>query len=169
MFHVNPLLSIIERYTVELQWLEHLWDYENLYEAGVVWATEGLLQSQVRRHYRDIFSIFFNMKVYCVFTLESPQRGDSNEYKTIYYSQYKQKQWDFFQGTQERVRNSRRKRAISVRAIEVLLYIGKRLMWLSVCFQGLHSNFYMEPAIAAMHVPHSLVQFGDKVRFGPIR
>ena len=29
----------------------------------------------------------------------------------------------FFQGTQERVRNSRGKRAISVRAIEVLLYI----------------------------------------------
>ena len=29
---------------------------------------------------------------------------------------------DFFQGTQERVRNSHGKRAISVRAIEVLLY-----------------------------------------------
>ena len=28
----------------------------------------------------DIFSIFFNMKVCCVFTLESPHRGDSNEY-----------------------------------------------------------------------------------------
>ena len=24
--------------TVELQWLEHLWDYENLFEAGVVRA-----------------------------------------------------------------------------------------------------------------------------------
>ena len=24
--------------------------------------------------------IFFNMKVYCVFSLESPHRGDSNEY-----------------------------------------------------------------------------------------
>ena len=31
-------------------------------------------------HNRDIFSIFFNMKVYCVFSLESPHRGDSNEY-----------------------------------------------------------------------------------------
>ena len=30
--------------------------------------------------------------------------------------------WDLFQGTQERVRSSRGKRAISVRAIEVLLY-----------------------------------------------
>ena len=27
-----------------------------------------------------IFSIFFNMKVYCVFSLESPHRCDSNEY-----------------------------------------------------------------------------------------
>ena len=26
----------------------------------------------------DIFLIFFNMKVYCVFSLESPHRGDSN-------------------------------------------------------------------------------------------
>ena len=31
-------------------------------------------------HNRDIFSIFFNMKVCCVFSLESPHRGDSNEY-----------------------------------------------------------------------------------------
>ena len=28
----------------------------------------------------DIVSIFFNMKVYCVFSLESPHRGDSIEY-----------------------------------------------------------------------------------------
>ena len=27
-----------------------------------------------------ILSIFFTMKVYCVFSLESPHRGDSNEY-----------------------------------------------------------------------------------------
>ena len=27
----------------------------------------------------DIFSIFFNMEVCCVFSLESPHRGDSNE------------------------------------------------------------------------------------------
>ena len=31
--------------------------------------------------------------------------------------------WDLFQGTQEGVRNSRGKRAINVRAIEVLLYV----------------------------------------------
>ena len=34
----------------------------------------------------------------------------------------------FFQGTQERVRNSRGKRAISVRAIEVRLYTVKQEM-----------------------------------------
>ena len=28
---------------VELQWLKHLWDYENLFETGVVRAIEGLL------------------------------------------------------------------------------------------------------------------------------
>ena len=28
----------------------------------------------------DIFSIFFNMKVCCLFSLESPHRGDSNEH-----------------------------------------------------------------------------------------
>ena len=32
-----------------------------------------------RRHKRYVFSIFFHMKVYCVFSLESPHRGDSNE------------------------------------------------------------------------------------------
>ena len=32
------------------------------------------------RHIRDIFSIFLNMNVCCVFSLESPHRGDSNEY-----------------------------------------------------------------------------------------
>ena len=41
------------------------------------------------RHNKDIFSIFFNMKVYCVFSLESPQRGDSNEYTLYTISQYK--------------------------------------------------------------------------------
>ena len=28
----------------------------------------------------DIFSIFFNVKVYCTFSLESSHRGDSNVY-----------------------------------------------------------------------------------------
>ena len=69
-------------------------------------------------------------KVYFVFSLESPQQGDSNEYTQYTISQYKKENHpklsqicnygDLFQGTQERVRNSRGKRAISVRAIKVL-------------------------------------------------
>ena len=38
----------------------------------------------------DIRSIFFSMKVYCVFSLESLHRGDSDEY-TIYHFQHKHK------------------------------------------------------------------------------
>ena len=32
-------------FTVELQWLEHLWDYENVFETRVVRAIEDLLYS----------------------------------------------------------------------------------------------------------------------------
>ena len=32
--------------------------------------------------------IFYNMKVYCVFTVESPHRGDSNEYTQYIIFQY---------------------------------------------------------------------------------
>ena len=82
----------------------------------------------------DISSILFNMKVYCLFPLESPHRGDSsvhtkytifNYYRKkmkITLNYYKPADKGFFQGAQERVRNSHGKRAISVRAIEVLLY-----------------------------------------------
>ena len=31
------------RYTVELQWLEHLWNHENVFETGVVRAKELIL------------------------------------------------------------------------------------------------------------------------------
>ena len=65
-----------------------------------------------------------------MFSLESPYRGDSNEYThytifniklTLNYP--KSAAMGFFsQGTQERVRNSRGRRAISVRATEGLLY-----------------------------------------------
>ena len=66
-----------------------------------------------------------------LFLLEPPHRGDSNEYTQYTISQYKRKitliypksaAMRFFQGTQERVRNIRGKRAISVRAIKVLLH-----------------------------------------------
>ena len=66
-----------------------------------------------------------------MFTLELPHQGDSNEYTQYTIFQYeKEKQPKlsqicsygiFFQGIQERVRKGHGKRAISVRAIEVLL------------------------------------------------
>ena len=30
----------VKQNTVELQWVEHLWDYENMFETGVVRANE---------------------------------------------------------------------------------------------------------------------------------
>ena len=65
---------------------------------------------QARRHHRDIISIFLDMKVCCVVSLESPHRGDSNEYTqytcTIFKTEKKIAKvilnlqlWDFFQGT----------------------------------------------------------------------
>ena len=65
--------------------------------------------------------------------LESPHQGDSNEITqySIFNSEKKSpsislnlQQGDFFQGSQERVQNSRGKRSISVRATEVLLYLA---------------------------------------------
>ena len=71
------------------------------------------------------------MKVCCVFSLESPHRGDSDENTQYTIFNIKRKSlWIlpalqpliFFQGTHDHVRNSQGKRAIRVRAIEVLLY-----------------------------------------------
>ena len=76
------------------------------------------------------------MKACCVLLLESPHRGDSNEYTqhaiidirkkiTLNYPKYDPvcSYGIFFSlGTQERARDSHGKRAIGVRAIEVQLY-----------------------------------------------
>ena len=75
------------------------------------------------------------MKVCCVFSVESPHRGDSNKYTQVVLTQYtifnikkriilnysNSAAMGFFQGTEERVRNNRGRRAISARATEVLL------------------------------------------------
>ena len=62
-----------------------------------------------------------------VFSLESPHRGDSNEYKQYAIFNIKKKitlnypkslAMRFFERTQERVRNTHDKRAINVRATE---------------------------------------------------
>ena len=53
----------------------------------------------------DIFFIFFNMKVCCVFSLESPHRGDSDENTQYTIFNMNKKNipnlhlWAFFQGT----------------------------------------------------------------------
>ena len=39
-----------------------------------------LITAPGQGHTQDIFLTFYNMKVCCVFSLESPHRGDSNEY-----------------------------------------------------------------------------------------
>ena len=39
----------------------------------------------------DIFSIFFDMNVFCVFALESPHQGDLNEYTQYTIFNIKQK------------------------------------------------------------------------------
>ena len=78
----------------------------------------------------DISSIFSNMKVCCVVSLELPHRGDSFECtehiifnigNEITLNYPKPVTMGFFEETQEQVRNSRGRRAISVRATEVLL------------------------------------------------
>ena len=72
------------------------------------------------------------MKIFCVFSLESPHRGDATEYtqysifnikRKIDLNYFKSAAMGFFLGTQVRVRNSQGKRAISVRDIEGLLYM----------------------------------------------
>ena len=70
------------------------------------------------------------MKAYCVFSLESPHRGNSNENtqytifnikKKINLNYPKSAATEFSQGLKNKLENSRGKQAISVRAIEVLL------------------------------------------------
>ena len=78
----------------------------------------------------DIFSIFNNIKVCCVLSLESPHRGDFKECTQYTILNIRKKNTlkfptsvakGFFRGTRERVRNSPGKRTISVRATEGLL------------------------------------------------
>ena len=72
-----------------------------------------------------------------MFSLESPNRGDSNEYTQYTLFNIKRKFilnypkssiMGYFQGAQKRVRNSHGKRAISVGATEVLLHYCFKVM-----------------------------------------
>ena len=104
----SPSFCHFEKNTVELQWLKYLWNHENMFETGVVRANECYSLRQVRRHNRDIFSIFFNKKVCCMLSLESYHRGDSNECTqyTIFNVEKRNSPliipnlqlWDFFKG-----------------------------------------------------------------------
>ena len=121
--------------TIKLQWLEHLWNHENMLKTGVVRANKCYSLQQVRRHKRNMFSIFSNMKVCCVFSFELPYRGDSNENTQYTIFNIKKENHPklaqicsygvFFQWSPEQIRNSRGKRAISVRATEDLLYADR--------------------------------------------
>ena len=82
MYNINYYYQFIY-VTVELQWLEHLWYYENMFETGVVRANEVNHSPRSGGNIGIFFSSFFNMKVCCVYSLESPHRGDSNEYTHI--------------------------------------------------------------------------------------
>ena len=53
MSFASPILE--PETTVELQWLEHLWNHKNMFETGVVRANECYSKRQARR---DIFSFF---------------------------------------------------------------------------------------------------------------
>ena len=110
----------------QIQWLEHFGNHENMFSTGVVRANKCCSKCQGRRYNRDIFLIFFNMKICCVFSLFSlklPHLGDSNEYTQYTIINIKQKitlnypkhaEMRFLLGTQECVRNSHGKQAISV-------------------------------------------------------
>ena len=80
--HCNIFLLLTgkETITVELQWLEHLWNHGNMFETRVVRAYGCYSLHQVRRHNRDIFSIFFIIKVCCVFSLESSHSKEYTQY-----------------------------------------------------------------------------------------
>ena len=92
-------------------------------------------------------------------------RGDSNEYTqyTIACINTKKKNHPklsqicsfgiFLRGTQERVRNSRGKRAVSVRATEVLLYLDKSLhLYHLYYFHALNKNYiHASPVLEIRH------------------
>ena len=78
-------------------------------------------------HNRDIFSNSFKERMLCILIRIVSSRRFWRVH-TIYHFQYKKRKLSricsnvFFQGTQERVQNSRGKRGINVWATESLLY-----------------------------------------------
>ena len=103
------------------------------------------------------------MKVFCVFSLESPHQGDSNEYTqyTIFNTNrkidlnYLKSIAMKFLGAQAQVRNCRGKRAISVRVIEVLL------CKVSPGTESVRDFFYSEKKGVTEHVYFSTIQLAS--------
>ena len=103
---------------------------------------------------------FYNMKVCCVFLLESPHWGDSNEYAQYTIFNIKQKialnypkpaVMGFFLGTREQFRNSRGKRAIRVRATEVLSIVYCMVcdclkFYIKSTYQGKNGKDFSQPS-----------------------
>ena len=69
-----------------------------MFETGVVLANK-LILLQDRRHNKDIFSSFSNMKICCVFSFELPLRGNSNEYTQHIIINIKRKSPDIIPNT----------------------------------------------------------------------
>ena len=72
--------DILKADTARLQLLEHLWNHETMFETGVVLVNDSKYSARTESIKGVIFSSFSNIKVCRVFSLESPHRGDSNEY-----------------------------------------------------------------------------------------
>ena len=93
---------------VELQWLEHLWNHENMFETGVVRVLSDNHSARSDGYLFDFLEhegmFYFHIRI-----------------ASVYHFQYKKITLTYLQQTQERVRNSREKRAISVRVTEGLL------------------------------------------------
>ena len=68
--------------TVELQWLEQLWNHEIMFEAGVVLI---ITPGQEASHTDKFSIVLFNLTVCCVFSFDSPHLGDSNQNYTLYH------------------------------------------------------------------------------------
>ena len=119
--------------TVKSHWLEHLWDHWNLFETWVVRANKGESWRQVRKQMviiREVFLIVYTIMVCWVYSLESTQWGNSNEYTQHTISCLNKKislnicfleLSEVFVGTQKRIRIIQSKWAVGVRVIEVLL------------------------------------------------
>ena len=55
--------------TVELRWLEPLWDHENLFETAVVRAMEGYYWCHTRRHNGDNCGISFWCSIFQMYVV----------------------------------------------------------------------------------------------------